>query len=457
MRTIWIGLVGMVVVGVLQSGARAEPEWWVGTGSVKITPEKPIPLAGYASRTKPFEKVDHDIYAKALAIRDAGGSTAILVTIDICIMPGDVARPVAAKIAEMHKRAPGAVVLNLSHTHSGPAVSLAGEGEGGVNPSSGEIIEYTKSLQQKLIDVAGEAVGKLKPATLSWNTGVAHFAMNRRQFTDKGVILGVNARGMVDRSVPVLRMDGEDGKPIAILFGYACHGTTLPPSNMGVNPDYPGYARDAIEEKFPGAQAFFMQGCAGDANPYPRTLPELATRHGKELGEEVCRLAAGGTGAKLTAVHGPLKVALENAALPLQVLDRPALEELAKAGSKKADALKMIAMLEKGQKLPETYTAPVTAWQFGGDLTMVHLPNEVVVDYMQKIEEAAGPLRLWVAGYSHHVEGYIPSRRVIKEGGYETRGLYIGTGWFAPGVEEALVEAAKSAAGKAGRKMDKAP
>jgi hypothetical protein len=88
-------------------------------------------------------------------------------------------------------------------------------------------------------------------------------------------------------------------------------------------------------------------------------------------------------------------------------------------------------------------------------MTLIALPEEVVVEYVQDIERAAGPLRLWISGYNQEVVGYIPSDRILKAGGYETRGLYFGTGWFAPGVEDALVSAAREAAEKAGREMGK--
>src|SRR5258708_6400930 len=63
-----------------------EPEWSAGAASVKITPEKPVPLAGYAFRTKPHEKVDQDIFAKVLALKDRQGNRAVLVTFDGCVL-----------------------------------------------------------------------------------------------------------------------------------------------------------------------------------------------------------------------------------------------------------------------------------------------------------------------------------------------------------------------------------
>jgi len=112
----------------------------------------------------------------------------------------------------------------------------------------------------------------------------------------------------------------------------------------------------------------------------------------------------------------------------------------------------MLKAMDEGTPLPAAHPAPVVAWQFGGqDLTLVALPDEVVSEYVKPIEEAVGPLRLWIAAYCHEVVGYIPSRRILNEGGYETRGLYIGAGWFAPEVEEVLVKAVRTAATSAGR------
>ena len=51
----------------------AEPEWKVGLASVKITPERPVPMSGYAGRDKPFEKVAADLYVKAMVLEDDKG------------------------------------------------------------------------------------------------------------------------------------------------------------------------------------------------------------------------------------------------------------------------------------------------------------------------------------------------------------------------------------------------
>ena len=197
----------------------------------------------------------------------------------------------------------------------------------------------------------------------------------------------------------------------------------------------------------------FMLGCAGDANPYPRGTMEWTRKHGAALGEEVTRVLAG----KFRPVKGPLKIAFTRADLPLQSLSKDQLQKIAavKRHAQAFAAGQMLELLERGEKPPTHYSAcPFTVWQLGGDLTVAGLSGEVVVDYVTHLEKALGPNQLWVAGYCNDVFGYLPSARVLAEGGYETRGLYSGSaGYFDPKAEEVVVQKVRELAKKAGRKM----
>ena len=180
---------------------------------------------------------------------------------------------------------------------------------------------------------------------------------------------------------------------------------------------------------------------------------DLARKHGDALGQEVCRVTSG----KLVPVRGPLTTAFDRIDLPLQ--PAPPREELQKLAADRRSprtwgAKEMLARLDRGEKLPDHYTCPVTVWQFGTDLTVVGLSGEVVVDYVTDLEKVLGPNRLWVAAYCNDVFGYLPSARVLREGGYETRGLYSGgAGFFDPRAEEVLVQKVRELARKAGRKL----
>ncbi len=429
----------------------AEAEWRVGLAQVKITPERPVFLVGYASRNKPFEKVEADLYAKALALEDRRGRRVVLVSSDLIGFPAAVAEPICRRLRDQVGLKREQILLNSSHSHTGPMLTLTASDRDGL--TAGDLqrnVEYTRQLQDKVVEVVERAVADLAPARLSWGVGVCPFVMNRREWTPGGVILGVNPRGPADRSVPVLRIDTPDGKLRGILFGAAVHGTTLTERNYELCGDYAGFAQAYVQDKHPGAVALFMIGCAGDANPYPRGTMDLARAHGATLGREVCRVLEG----KLRPARGPLEAAFAEAALPLQ--PPPPRAELEKRAAKKDiaawNAKRMLAILDRGEKLPESYPCPLAVWQFGTDLTLVGLSGEVVVDYVGLIEKALGPNDLWIAAYCNDVFGYLPSARVLAEGGYETRGLYSGgVGLFDAKAQDVLVAKVRELARQVGR------
>jgi neutral ceramidase len=432
-----------------------EADWKIGLARVKITPPQPVFMAGYAARNKPYERIHDELFAKVLVLEEKDGARSVLVTSDLIGFPAEIATPLREQVAKQAKASVSSVIVNSSHTHTGPTLSLdPTPREGRVLADAERTAAYTKDICEKIAQAAGEAAGKLQPAKLSWGSGVVHFVMNRREFTiDRGVILGVNPRGLADRSVPVLRIDDPSGKLLAVVCGAASHNTTLGAQDYEISGDYAGHAQRLIEEQHPGAQAMFVLGCAGDANPYPRGTHEISLTHGKELAAEVNRVLT----TRLVPVRGPLRAAMGESQLPLAAA--PSRESLEKTAAGKSGAMpwvaqQMLARLNRGEKLPTEYSCPVAVWQFGDDLTLVALSGEVVSDYVHLIEDALGPNRLWIAAYSNDVYGYLPSARVIREGGYETRGLiYGGIGNFAPDAQDVLVAKVRELATSVGRKL----
>lgn len=456
-------LMVVILVASLLAAAPA-PEaagWQAGFASARITPAEPLMLAGYAGRTQPARDVDDDLHLKVLALEDAGGTRALVFTADLIGFRADFTAAVCARISAETGVPRERILFNASHTHAGPAIMLGTQSHYTIGREQAErLVAYTMKLQDECARLAREALGKLGPARLRTGVGQVNFPMNRRESTERGVILGVNPRGPVDRSVPVLRLDDPAGRLLGVVFGAACHNTTYGTRDNRVSGDYAGAAQAVVEREFPGAQAMFVQGLAGDANPYPNSLndpakrpaAEIARAHGTELGREVIRML----GHALRPVNGPLRAAVGEVALPLRT--PPSREELERtaatgAGADKWVAGEMLRWMGEGKPLPKEYRTSVAVWQFGADLTLVALPGEVVVDYVALIEEAIGPLRLWLAAYSHDTFGYVPSARVLREGGYETRGIYHGgIGYFSPEVQETLVGKVRELASAAGRK-----
>jgi len=449
-----VGLLGMLAIEVADG---AEAEWKVGLARVKITPDQPLFMEGYASRDRPFEKVESDLYAKALVLEDREGHRAVLVTSDLIGFPAAIAEPICERIQAKTGLKREQILLNSAHIHTGPVLSLqpAPLRVGMTDGDMQRTIAYTARLQDQIVEVVAKAAGKLEPATMRWGSGVVHFVMNRREWTPTGVKLGFNPRGLADRTVPVLRIDSLDGKPRAVLFGAAVHNTTLRPQHNNICGDYAGYAQAFVEEQYKGAEALFMLGCAGDADPYPHGSYELAREHGATLGKEVCRVLE----TKLQPVRGPLRVAFAQVYLPLR--EFPPRDELEKRAAQKRGldasiAQQMLEVHKRGDKPPRHYRCPQAVWQFGKDLTLVALSGEVVVDYVPLLEKALGPNRLWIAAYCNDVYGYLPSARVLREGGYETRGLYSGgIGIFDPKAQEVLIDTVRKLANEVGREMPK--
>jgi hypothetical protein len=432
----------------LASAGFAEASWRIGLARVSITPEEPIRMAGYASRTGLSESVSSELWAKAMAFVDEDGGRSVLITADTLGFPADVVEGICQRISKKTGVARPSILINASHTHAGPLLIA----RAGYPVSEGErrvIDTYRRQFEDRLVKIAVEALAHVEPAELSWGKGVATFVMNRREFTPRGIILGTNPSGIADRTVPVLRADAPDGSLRAVVFGAATHNTTMSGKNLLIDGEWSGHAQAGIEERFPGAQAMFVTGCAADSNPFPRGTLEIAKQHGKTLAAEVARVL----GEELAPVDGPLRTELRRVDLPLQRLSR---DEIAALGVDAPSYRRFFVdgaldRIGKGETLLTSYEAPFALWQFGEDLTLVALSGETVVDYVKLTEKALGPLNLWVAGYSNDIYGYLITTRLLEEGGYETRGLYTDIGLFAPGMEKPVIAAIREMAAAAGR------
>jgi hypothetical protein len=409
--------------------------WKAGAARVNITPQEPIWLAGYGARTKPSEGVLQDIYVKALALQHDDSAPAVLVTSDLLGFTGEMAAAVAEAAAKKYGLSRDRLVLNASHTHSAPVTGQLLRPAYPLDDAHAVVIRrYTGALLDRVAGVIAAALRELAPAQLAFEQGLAGFAVNRRRVSLR------HLPGPVDHDVPVLSVRAPDNRLLAVVFGYACHATVL--SDYLVNGDWPGFAQEALEREHPGVTALFVAGCGADANPLPRRSVELARTYGKVLAlavEEVLNR-------QMRPVRGPLTSLLESVDIPFQ--KSPSREELQKRlqepdSSRRRHARYLLERLERDGPLPDRYPYPVQVWQFGRDMTFLALAGEVVVDYALRFKSQYGWNHTWVAGYSNDVFAYIPSLRVLREGGYEGGGAMIGYGQpgpFGAAVEETIAE-----------------
>lgn len=427
--------------------------WEVGLAKSKITPTDPIMMGGFASRREPFRGVVHDLHVKAMAITDQHGHQALLITCDFIGFRAVNVDPICAEIMDRTGLARDQILLNSSHTHTGPSQAESPDKESYLDASLvRDLFYYTERLKKIVVETAVAATADASPAMLFHGTGVAPFVMNRREPSRRGIVLGHNPKGPADRSVPVLKITDLNGNITGVVFGTACHLTTIPPRDNQLCGDFAGFAQIDLEERHPGAQVMFMQGCGGDAGPYPTGSLELSEQHGLTLANEVDRVL---DMKNLSTVSGPLATEYQKLELPLRgEMTIEQIKELEKGPAqwRRWVGSRMRIRHEEKQAWPDYYAAPFAVWQFGDSLTLVGLSGEVVVDYVARLSEELGPLDLWISGYCNDVFGYLPSARVLAEGGYETRGLYGGDA-FSPQVEQVVVAGVKKLASKAGREL----
>ena len=444
-------LTAVAAIGLRSRGSAGQvPAWRAGAATIDITPDRSLWMAGFAARTEPSQGVALALHAKALALKCGNQPTAVLITTDLLGVTARMTDRVASLVQRRHHLRRADILFNASHTHCGPVVDeQLSVAYGLTSTQLADIQAYTTQLENKLAAVIGNAVSRLAPAHLSYASDEADFAANRRTT--------FVPLGPVDHTVHVLRIDGVDRALKAVVFGYACHNTTLPATIVQYHGDYAGVAQATLEQRHPGVTAMFVAGCGADANPMPRGTIELVNAHGTSLANSVDRALKS---------SAPVAAALRTS---YGTVELPFADEAARARwhrQLKIDAIyldrhaaAMKQSIDRDGRLPATQRDPVQVWEFGsvaetgsrtmaadstsgGGFRLVALGGEVVVDYALRLAREYPARRMWVAGYSNDVFGYVPSLRVLREGGYEGADAmiyYARPGPFNEQVEELII------------------
>lgn len=409
-------LLCVVIFGLCTSASAA---WQAGVAKADITPKESVPLAGYGGKTRMSQRVEHAIWLKALALKDDSGAISVLVTADLVGLSDKMIAVIAKNALEKQRIPRERLILNTSHNHSCPVTEDVLWLYYEFTPEEAAVKgRYTQMVYAKYDEVIGAAIANLAPAELAFEQGLAGVAVNRRRSR------GPESRamgGQVDQDVPVITVKaGNELK--GIVFGYSCHTTAL--GGLSINGDYAGFAQLELEKSFPGCVAMFVQNCGGDANPLPRIrgkdteATELASMYGKVLAESVRQVIAG----TMKPLDGPLRTAMGETELFLQ--PGIPLDELKQrlpnlSGMPKREFEHFIRQYETLGSTPDRVKYPVQVWRIGSEFTFIALTGETVVDYSLKFKAAYGWNNTWVCGYSNDLLSYVPSLRVLKEGGYE--------------------------------------
>ena len=404
----------------------------VGVATVDITPDYPVRLNGFGSRHVESTGVRQVLYAKALAVGTSDADTVVVITVDTLGIPDAMTERIAAALSSTGIDR-SRLAICASHTHTGPMIRDCANTLYGVpipDDHWQRILKYTDQLEAALVQVARDALAARRPGRLSWGIGKVGFAKNRR-----------TNGGPVDHDLPLLAVHDPDGSLRAVFTNYACHCVVM--TDTLLSGDWVGYAQDHIQRSNPGCTALVSIGCGADANPRGRELPDqaaIAEGLGQELAAEVQRLLDSG----LTPITEAPRAVIQRVALPLAPLpSRERWEELAKAdGAVGHHARTQLARLDRGEALMTEISYPIQTIAFGSELAWVFMPGEVVVDYALRMKSELDGGRLWINAYANACPGYVPSERILKEGGYEGGGAMIYydiPGPYAAGLEDVIV------------------
>lgn len=389
--------------------------WKASVASAQVTPDKPMNMGGFGFRNKPSEGHRTDLYVKALAIEDANGKQAVIITFDLNGIFQPFSDQLRDRLNKKYNLSKSQIILNASHTHSGPAPYTPRTDSTTVLGKRAK--EYTEQLFNHVIDIVGTALKTLQPVKIFAGNGVTRFQVNRRTNIQAQLHLLDQFNGPADYTVSVLKVEKESGGLLAILFGYACHASML--RDYIISGDYPAYARMELKNLYPDATSLFFQGAGGNQIGYPRNTVENTLQAGKSLAAAVERVLSEPMHELAPSLSTSYsEVNLESDQIP------PTKDELIKIASDQSnsDSLRIKAIedldkLDRGESLIARYHYPIQVWKIG-DLPVITLGGEPMVEYAKKLRLIFGQ-EAFVFGYSNDVMAYMGTPLVLTEGGYE--------------------------------------
>lgn len=394
----------------------------LGCAKFDITPDRPIPLAGFAVReNKPYEAIHTSLYLRAAVLQQADaadqrvGEPVLIVSADLLWWGTDRMETIRETLQARFGLSAERIILNATHSHSGPQTSFRFHRLLGA-PDPG----YVEALERQLYAAVEAALAGLEPVTVERGSGECRNGVQRRQYADGGVVGGAFPDGIADHEVNVIRFARSDGSVKALMVHYACHPVTT--NENVVSSEFTGHAMERLERELDGSVCLFLQGCCADINVYTESADPSASTPREKVAYFGERLADSVIG----VLQRPLKrlavtpFSSVRLAIPLQLrplAGREELQALAERGGSPHDEWAQ-TMLQQFDRRDTTLTMEFVRIDVAEGLSFLAMNAEVVVEYGLYVK--AMNADVLPMGYTNGMIGYVPLAYQLRTDSYES-------------------------------------
>lgn len=415
----------------------------LGTAKLKITPQTPVRLSGYATRTTTFDQVKEDLFLR-VQLHRYEAETLLFIYADLLWWGSDFVAQIRPKVSAAYDISEERIFFVASHNHSGPPTSNR------FTPSL-ETYDpaYAKFLQERVLEGVGLAVKDLELVEARRYDGQVALNVFRRLMDNDGIIqMRPNYQVAADQRLTIVAFHRPEGSLKGAMVHYPCHANLS--NENAVQPDYAGITLRMLDNAFPGSISIFLQGCTADLRPNS-VLGQRFVPVGYEkvvvFAEDFYKACNNLLTQDGVVIEPHLQVQRQWVDLPLEsVRSMDEVEQMARTrqGVEQEWAR---AVLAKNNRPSEQLE--LSRIDYGDQLHFYTFSAEVS-QYYAAYARTIDPYAVCIA-YTNGMIGYLSTAEEIKEGGYEPVGsaLYFAlAGTYKPEIESIIHGAMKVAAAK---------